>query len=153
MKFICDDNLGKLARYLRLMGFDTVFITPISDAQLIATALKENRLIITRDRRLAERIESERVAIVDTDFPDKQLLEVLAKFNPPIERQQFFSRCLICNEPCHEISPDDIKDKVFPYILRTKSQFRQCPKCQRIFWQGSHYKRMYDKLNQLLGIQ
>ena len=153
MKFICDDNLGKLAKYLRLMGFDTTFITPISDAQLIALMLKENRLVITRDIRLAERIESERVAIVDTDSPDKQLLEVLAKFKPPIQRGLFFSRCLICNEPCHEISPDDIKDKVFPYILRTKSQFRQCPKCQRIFWQGSHYHRMLARLNQLLGIQ
>lgn len=153
MKFICDDNLGKLARYLRLMGFDTAFVTPISDAGLIALMLKEDRLVITRDLRLAERIESEKVAIVDTDFPDKQLLEVLAKFNPPIERQRFFSRCLICNEPCHEISPDDIKDKVFPYILRTKIQFRQCPRCNRIYWQGSHYHRMFDKLNQLLENQ
>ncbi len=153
MKFLCDDNLGKLARYLRLMGFDTAFVTPISDAQLIALTLKEDRIVITRDLHLAERIEPDQVAVVDTDSPELQLKEILARFNPPIQRHQFFSRCLICNELCREISPEDIKDKVFPYILRTKSQFRQCPRCNRIYWQGSHYKRMFDKLNQLLENQ
>lgn len=153
MKFVCDDNLGKLARYLRLMGFDTAFITPISDPELIALMLKEDRLVITRDTRLAERIEPDKVAVIDTDFPDQQLLQIITKFNLPVEPDKFFSRCLICNELCHDISRESIKDKVFPYILRTKNQFRQCPKCQRIFWQGSHYNRMLTKLNQLLGIQ
>jgi uncharacterized protein len=153
MKFLCDDNLGKLAKYLRLMGFDTAFVTPISNAEFIALILKEDRLAITRDRRLAERIEPEKVAIVDTDSPEQQLRLVLARFNPPILRERFFSRCLICNEPCLEIPPEAIKDKVFPYILRTKSQFKQCPKCNRIFWQGSHYKRMLARLNQLLENQ
>lgn len=153
MRFACDDNLGKLARYLRLMGFDTAFATPISDAELIALMLKENRLVITRDKRLADRIEPERVAIVDADSPDQQLRQVLARFTPPIQSALFFSRCLICNEACSEISPDEIKDKVFPYILRTKSQFRQCPKCNRIFWRGSHYQRMINKLRQLLENQ
>lgn len=153
MKFLCDDNLGKLARYLRLMGFDTAFVTPISDAQLIALMLKEDRIAITRDRKLAERIEPERVAIVDSDSPDQQLKDILARFNPPIRRDLFFSRCLVCNEPCRDIQPEAIEEKVFPYILRTKKQFRQCPKCDRIFWQGSHYHRMLEKLRQILDIQ
>jgi uncharacterized protein len=153
MKFLCDDNLGKLAKYLRLMGFDTAFAAIIGDGELIAKMLKENRFVITRDRRLADRIETGRVAVVDIDSPEKQLRQVVQKLDIPIIQEQFFSRCLICNEVCRAIKPDDIKDKVFPYILKTKNQFRQCPKCDRIFWQGSHYNRMMVKLSQLLENQ
>jgi uncharacterized protein len=153
MKFICDDNLGKLAKYLRLLGFDTAYITPITNAELLARMLREDRLVITRDKRLAERIEPERMAIVDTDSPEQQLREVILKFSPPIDKERFFSRCLICNEICREISANEVKDRVFPYILKTKTQFRQCPRCSRIFWQGSHYHRMTAKLSQLLENQ
>jgi uncharacterized protein len=153
MKFLCDDNLGKLAKYLRLIGFDTAFTATISNGELIAKMLMENRLVITRDKRLADRIEPERVLIVDSDFPDQQLRMAIVKFNPPIDRERFFSRCLICNEICRQIGADEVKDRVFPYILKTKTQFRQCPCCNRIFWQGSHYNRMMTQLNQLLGLQ
>jgi uncharacterized protein len=147
MKFICDDNLGKLAKYLRLMGFDTAFVTPISDSQLLALMLKENRLVITRDNRLIDRIEPGRVILIEHDSPEKQLQQVLKTIDLPIDRELFFSRCLICNEICNDIDLEDVKDKVFPYIVKTKDKFRQCPVCERIFWQGSHYKQMLLNLN------
>jgi uncharacterized protein len=151
MKFLCDDNLGKLAKYLRLMGFDTAFTAIISNGELIAKMLKEDRLVITRDRRLADRIETGRIVVVDIDSPEEQLRQIMKKLAIPIIRERFFSRCLICNEVCREINANEIKDKVFPYILKTKNQFRQCPKCDRIFWQGSHYRHMIAKLDKIFG--
>jgi hypothetical protein len=153
MKFICDDNLGKLAKYLRLMGFDTAYSATIGDAQLIAKMLKEERMVITRDRRLAEKIEAGKVVVVDSDSPEEQLRQVISKLDLQIDRGQFFSRCLVCNEMCQNITPEEIKGRVFPYILKTQNQFRHCPKCDRIFWQGSHYKHMVAKLNEILGGQ
>jgi uncharacterized protein len=153
MKFLCDDNLGKLAKYLRLLGFDTAFAATISDGELIAKMLREDRLVITRDRQLADRIEAGRVVLVDIDSPEEQLRQVIQKLKIPIIKEQFFSRCLLCNEVCREINPNDIKDNVFPYILKTKDQFRRCPKCGRLFWQGSHYKHMIANLDKIIGIE
>jgi uncharacterized protein with PIN domain len=153
MKFLCDDNLGKLAKYLRLIGFDTAFVTPISNPELISKMLKENRLVITRDKRLADRIEANRVVVVDIDSPEEQLWYVIKILGLQIIPENFFSRCLICNEICRETKAEEIREKVFPYILKTKNQFRRCPKCDRIYWQGSHYYRMMDRLRQLFENQ
>jgi uncharacterized protein with PIN domain len=150
-KFLCDDNLGKLARYLRTVGCDTFFEKTLDDARLLSTMLKENRLVLTRDRKLVKRLPQGRFLLIETDSPEEQLKSVLKNFDIKPDREAFFSRCLECNEPCVEISRDEIEEKVFPYILKKHESFTKCPACGRIFWPGSHYKDMVRKLDSILS--
>ena len=163
MKFLCDDNLGKLARYLRLLGYDTFYEKTISDPALLAVMLKQNRMVLTRDSRLAQRIEPHRCFLLRTDLPEEQLQSVIEHFRLPVtgntgatggdetnEAPRIFSRCLICNEPCIEVDKASIADKVFPYLIKTHEHFRQCPVCGRIYWRGSHYHDMRNKLAAIL---
>ena len=146
MKFLCDDNLGKLAKYLRMLGFDTFFRVDIEDAELLGVMLKEDRLVLTRDHRLAGRIEPGRHLLIATDLPEEQLKFVIDKLNLEIDKDNLFSICLECNAVCQAVDADEIKDKIFPYIIKTQDSFKRCPSCGRIYWQGSHYKDMVQKL-------
>ena len=149
-KFLCDDNLGKLARYLRMLGYDTFFEKTLDDARLLSTMLKENRIVLTRDRKLIKRLPAGRFVLIEDDSPEEQLKSVLKNRGIKPDRDAFFSRCLECNEPCVEISRDEIEEKVFPYILKKHENFSKCPACGRIFWPGSHYKDMVRKLDSIL---
>ena len=151
MRFLCDDNLGKLAKYLRMLGYDTFFRQTISDAEFLAVMLKEGRTALTRDHRLIKRIEPERCLLIETDSPEEQLKAVINRFDITAKRDNLFSRCLECNVVCIEVKPDDITDEVFPYIIKTQDRFRRCPSCQRVYWQGSHYKGMIEKLKTVIG--
>jgi uncharacterized protein with PIN domain len=151
MKFLCDDNLGKLAKYLRILGYDTFFKKTISDAELLAVMLKQNRLVLTRDHNLIKKIEPEKYILVETDSPDEQLRAVIRDLSLKVHENELFSRCLVCNEICHDVTKNDIADEVFPYTIKTQKQFKKCPACGRIYWQGSHYKDMVEKLKAVIG--
>jgi len=151
MQFLCDDNLGKLARYLRMLGYDTYFKSALNDAELLAVMLKPNRLVLTRDTQRIKRIEPERYLLIETDSPEQQLKTVVKHFDLQINKSSLFTRCLECNVICHEVAGDDIKDEVFPYIIKTHDRFKRCPSCRRIYWQGSHYKDMIEKLENVIG--
>ena len=151
MKFLCDDNLGKLARYLRMLGFDTYFKSDIEDAELLGIMLKENRMVLTRDHRLVKRIERERYLLIETDSAEHQLKYVIEKLSLQIAKDKLFTVCLECNEVCQEVGSDEIRDEVFPYIIKTRDSFRRCPSCRRIYWQGSHYKDMVERLREIVG--
>lgn len=150
MCFLCDDNLGKLARYLRMLGFDTFFKSEISDAELLGVMFKQDRIVLTRDTRLIKRIEQGRFLHISSDLPEEQVRQVIDKFQLSLDEDRIFSRCLECNELCESVSKDEIEGKVFPYILKTHEKFQRCPSCKRIYWQGSHYKDMWEKLKGLI---
>ncbi|MCD6163330.1 MAG: Mut7-C RNAse domain-containing protein [candidate division Zixibacteria bacterium] len=150
MKFLCDDNLGKLARYLRMLGYDTYFEQTIGDAELLSVMLKQGRIVLTRDSNLVERIESERRLLIESDSPEKQLKAVITQLNLQINKDKLFTRCLECNKVCSEVAGEDVTDEVFPYIIKTQDSFKRCPKCRRIYWQGSHYKDMIAKLKSVI---
>ena len=151
MKFLCDDNLGKLAKYLRILGFDTFFKETISDAELLAVMLKQNRIVLTRDHNLIKKIEPGKYTLIETDSPDEQLKAVIRSLNLKADENELFSRCLICNEVCHDVAKEDIADEVFPYTIKTHEHFKKCPACGRVYWQGSHYKDMVEKLRGVIG--
>jgi len=149
-KFLCDDNLGKLARFLRMLGYDTFFEKTLSDARLLSTMLKEDRVVLTRDRKLAKKLPAGQFLLIETDSPEEQLISVIQQFQLKPDRDDFFSRCLECNERCVEVSRGEVKDRVFPFVLKSHESFTQCPVCNRIYWPGSHYKAMVDKLESIL---
>ena len=151
-KFIVDTNVGKLARWLRVMGYDTLFINPIDDEGLIRIALKEKRVILTKDTQIMLRrvVTSGKlqVILIESDDHKGQLRQVAQTMKLDQERQ--FTRCLECNEPLVRRSKEDVRDLVPPYVFQTQSQYFQCPACDRIYWRGTHWQRMKRELETLL---
>jgi len=146
MRFICDDNLGKLTRYLRYLGFDTYFKEPIDDNELLRIAASQERILLSRDSGLTEKIHPFGFMLLTSDEPLQQLSKVIEAANLKINTADLFNRCSVCNELCVEIDKSQAKDEIFPYILNTQDIIRQCPSCHRYYWKGTHYQRIVAEL-------
>ena len=154
IKFTADSNVGKLAKWLRIMGYDTQFFNNIEDDRLLEIALKEERVVLTRDTQIMNRrIVSNgqlRTILLQSDDPEEQLLQVVKELNlkePPGQ----FTRCLECNQSLIPRTKDEVKDQVPPYVFSTQSQYMQCPTCHRIYWRGTHWQKMNKKLEKLIS--
>lgn len=153
--FIVDTNVGKLARWLRILGYDTLFINDIDDEGLIAIGLKEKRVLLTKDTQIMLRrvITSGRLKalLIEDDNPKDQLQQVVRAMK--LDRKRQFTLCLECNEPLVPRSKDEIQDLVPPYVFKTQSHYFQCPACLRIYWRGTHWQRMKRELETLMGAE
>ena len=142
-RFVLDTHLGRLAAYLRMFGFDTLYRNDYGDQTLADISAEAHRILLTRDKRLLMRKQITRGYYVRATQPRQQLLEVLARFDLHKTRQPF-TRCMHCNG---EISPV-AKAAIEPHLLpRTKAcydEFWQCVQCRNIYWKGSHYRRMHQ---------
>lgn len=147
-KFIADCHLGKLAKYLRIMGFDTLFFPQIEDDKLITIANKENRIILTRDRELSHRKNAPVLFLEPTDT--KAQLKTLIKHYKLKEYPASFSRCIVCNSPLQVIEKEKIIERLPEKVKKYFDYFEYCPACDRIYWQGDHYKHMMEFLEQVL---
>ena len=147
MKFLCDQMLGTLAKWLRIYGFDTFYANNLlSDEQLLDIAEKEKRIIITRDKELiynAKRRNLE-IILVDTTDLDEQLNMILKGYK--INESLFLSRCTLCNNTVKPIKKEDVKDKVPQRVFQNNEKFWYCSKCDKIYWKGSHYEKMREKI-------
>ncbi len=153
-KFIVDCNVGKLVRWLRLMGYDARFFDGSDDSELVAIAQTEGRVILTRDTRIMKRRVITRgrlrAVLIKSDQPERQIhqvietLELDCRFKP-------FSLCLECNRELVERGKAEVKELVPPYVFKTQDQFMQCPACQRIYWRGTHWRAMTRRLEGLVG--
>jgi uncharacterized protein with PIN domain len=139
-RFVVDVHLGRLARYLRLLGFDTLYDRDVDDAHLIAIQRDERRIILTRDRDLLKAGDVTHGYWVRAVDPDEQLDEVVARFDLAGALVPF-SRCLVCNG---EIGPanEPAIASVPPRARRRHDEFFQCADCARVYWKGSHYDRL-----------
>ncbi len=152
MKFIVDHNVGKLAKWLRMMGYDSLFFDGSDDSLMVARAKAEGRVILTRDSEIMKRrlITSGRLkaVLIDSEEPERQMrqlmdtLELKRQFRP-------FTLCLECNQPLVERSREEVKDRVPPYVYKTQRQYMECPACHRIYWRGTHWEAMTRKLEKL----
>jgi len=149
LKFLADRMLGKLARYLLTVGIDTVYFTQPDRNQLIDLATKQGRVILSRDTKLLNvRDLPEHLFIMD-DLAETQLREVVDYFEINIDEEQLFTRCLQCNRKLIKKTPEEVKPFVPPYILTIHQKFSFCPQCERVYWKGSHQKRMEEMIRQL----
>ena len=145
---IADCHLGKLAKYLRFMGIDTLYFPQIDDNDLIELANKEKRTILTRDRELYERKKAPCILLESVEI-GKQLEEVIRTFNL-VNHNIDFSRCIVCNEPLIKVDKEDIIDRLPPKVIKHFSYFEICRVCDRVYWHGDHYKRMKNFLGKVL---
>ncbi len=147
-KFIADCHLGKLAKYLRLMGVDTLFFPHIEDDELILMANNENRIILTRDRCLAQR---KNVPVLFLEANDtKAQLKTLIDHYKIKEHPAPFSRCIVCNTPLQIIDKEKIINSLPEKVKKYFDYFEYCPTCDRVYWQGDHYRHMMEFLAQVL---
>jgi uncharacterized protein len=147
-RFILDAHLGKLAKYLRMLGFDTLYRNDFGDEEIIDLAAKEKRIILTRDKLL---LQSRRVThgyyIRATD-KHQQLREVVQKFDL-YSQFRSFTRCMTCNAELVPKSRQEISNLIQPGILELYEDYYFCPDCVKVYWQGSHFKRMESFIREL----
>jgi uncharacterized protein with PIN domain len=145
LRLLADGMLGKLAKWLRLLGYDTAYDNTATDPELARRARAEGRVLLTRDRELAGR-RGLHTLLIQSEVLEEQVREVKDALGPPPDSA--LSRCAVCNAALESISPDQIADRLPPYVLRTQPEFYRCPGCGRIYWPGSHVEEMREQLEQ-----
>ncbi len=149
-RFMVDAMLGALARWLRVLGYDTAYDPSIADQELVRRGLAEGRHILTRDRGIPQEWRVSSCTLLDSDNPEAQLKQVAEAFSLSAD-SGLFSRCTICNSRLATVSPDQVRDKVPPRVLELHEAFSWCPECGRVYWEGSHTRRMRKRLEEMLG--
>lgn len=150
-RFILDNHLGKLARYLRMMGFDTFYKNNYQDKELAEIAGREKRILLTRDLGLLKRSQVIYGYFIRYDDPSEQLKSVLQRFNLK-KNISSFGRCIECNSELISVKKEDIINRLEPKTKKYFYKFYLCPKCDKIFWQGSHFIKMRKFIEKILKI-
>lgn len=151
-RFIVDHNVGRLARWLRMMGYDALTFTGPDDGDMVKTALAEDRVILTRDTQIGlRRVATSgrlRVILLRSDNPEEQLRQVVQELGLDYSFKPF-SMCLECNVPLHHRSREEMRRQVPAYVHASQEHFMQCPQCHRIYWRGTHWRAMERRLERL----
>lgn len=154
MRFIVDANVGRLARWLRIAGFDTMFINDLDDNRLVRIALSEGRVLLTKDTQILKRRVATtgrlKVLLIEGEEVKGQLRQVVKTFNLTSEVKPF-TLCLECNKPLVSKGKEEVEGLVPPYVFKTQTQYMQCPECQRVYWRGTHWERMSRELERIVG--
>ena len=148
-RFLLDNHLGKLALYLRMLGFDTLYRNDYQDDELAEVAHKEHCILLTRDRELLKRGVILFGYWIRSLDPKVQIVEVLQRYDL-FKKIHPFNRCLRCNNQLEAVEKEDIIDRLEPLTRRYYNEFRVCTNCNQIYWKGSHYKRMKEFLDRII---
>ena len=140
-RFVIDNHLGRLASYLRMMGFDSLYKNDYQDDELARTSHSEGRILLTRDRGLLKRSEVVYGYYVRAVKPDEQLIEVMRRYSL-IRLVAPFTLCIRCNGKLEDVLKENIVDRLPPGVRDGQDQFRRCRTCDQVYWKGSHYERM-----------
>jgi uncharacterized protein len=141
IRFILDNHLGKLATYLRMLGFDALYRNDFQDDELAELASQQRRILLTRDRGLLMRREIELGCFIRSMMPEEQVVEVLKRYHL-FDRIKPFQRCLRCNDLLLSIEKAFILDQLQPLTRKYYDEFHQCQGCGQVYWKGSHYERL-----------
>ncbi len=144
-RFLLDNHLGQLATYLRMLGFDTLYRNDYQDEELARVASLDNRVLLTRDRRLLMRTAIRQGYCIHQTDPRRQAVEVLKRFKLQGQVEPF-RRCLRCNSPLQVVSKEDVLDRLEPLTKLYYDEFRLCPSCGQVYWKGSHYGHMLEMI-------
>ncbi|MCD6205042.1 MAG: Mut7-C ubiquitin/RNAse domain-containing protein [Candidatus Marinimicrobia bacterium] len=147
-RFIADVNLGKLARMLRLLGFDTLYQNNYTDTEIIRIAAKEKRIILTRDRGILKHHAVTHGYWIRNHLPERQLTEIIEYFHLQNCIAPFI-RCSICNGLLHPVDKKDIIDRLPKRTAEYHNSFVECDCCHKIYWKGSHYHNIQKMINRI----
>ena len=150
VRFIADAMLGKLAHWLRLLGFDCAYESEISDAELVRRGVEQGRVVLTRDRALPDEWRASGICVVRAERTFEQLGEVVQRFD--LARSvRLFTRCSECNQRLAAATAAELRGRAPASILATRERFQECPGCKRVYWEGSHTQRIQRVVEQLLA--
>ena len=147
--FAADRTLGKLTKWMRILGFDTTFEIDASD-ELFYEHLPIDRIVLTRTGTIKKQFSDHRLVFVTSNYLDVQLKQVIAELGIRPADTRPFSRCIHCNIPIVDADPDDVCGFIPDYIYEIYDEFKKCIQCDRIFWPGSHTKRSLERIAHLL---
>ncbi len=148
-RFVLDNHLGKLAAYLRLLGFDTIYRNDFDDQELAEISSTDRRILLTRDRGLLKRSQVTHGYCVRAKDPKRQVEEILQRFDLKGLAQPF-SRCARCNGLLETVPKDEVYDRLEPKTKLYFEEFRICADCEQIFWKGSHFERLQGFIESVL---
>jgi hypothetical protein len=147
-RFVADKTLGRLTRWLRIVGCDVLYGPNFSGKGLLSAARREDRIVLTRDRRLTRRAGMPPFLRVESDRFRDQLRQVLHAFaiDPG---EALFRRCVECNAELVEVAREEAAGQVPPFVLATQTRFRRCPRCRHLYWEATHVARVRDELSRM----
>jgi uncharacterized protein with PIN domain len=160
MKFIADSMLGRLARWLRLLGHDTLYFSSIEDRRLLKIAREESRTLLTRDTRLVKMKGLQNFLLLRENDTFQQLKTVITTFDlVPYDQlskggfeipHSIHSRCSLCNSPLADIPLEHVRPFVPDYVYRTSAAMKKCVHCSKFYWKGTHHEKLRKKLREIL---
>lgn len=142
--FVADVMVGKLARWLRVLGCDVVYSNDLDDDGIVRIAEAENRIILTRDSGLIARKSVPRYIFIENDHYREQVRQVVETCG--LKEFKVFSRCLECNTPLEDVDKEAVFEKIPPFVYLTQDRFAACPDCGRVYWHGTHADQMLKRL-------
>ncbi|MFO7892070.1 MAG: Mut7-C RNAse domain-containing protein [bacterium] len=151
-KFILDVQLGKLAKNLRILGFDTLYKNNYKNKQIIKISRQEHRIILTRNKALLKNKTVTHGYWIRNTYPELQLREIIKRFDLKTQIKPF-TRCLMCNGKIVTVKKNEIDEYLLPKTKKNFNEFFQCSKCKKIYWKGSHFKKMKNKINLIINQQ
>lgn len=153
MRFVADRTLGKLARKLRILGFDALYWRGGNLGGALEAARREGRVLLTRSRKVREKPEDLEMIVIEANDPGDQLRELAGKVPLRADAEKFFRRCLLCNEELRPLNREEAQGRVPDFILQTYRVFHACPRCRRVYWPGTHYQKMKREMEGVPGGQ
>lgn len=143
MKFLADCMLGKLAKWLRMLGYDTLYLPDADDDELVRIAVREDRILLTRDSRLSDRrMVRNRCVFVGWGSTSEQLRQVIDTLALEVSEDLLFTRCAVCNSQIVPVAKAQVKSRVPPYVYRTQANYGYCPVCDKVYWRGTHVEHV-----------
>lgn len=146
VRFVADAMLGKLARWLRILGYDTLYDAAWDDLELARISRAEGRILLTRDVPLSQR-RGIQTLLIESEHPRQQLRQVFHCLD--LNDALAYSRCPICNDALVSVPPGALRDRLPKFVLAQHGSFRECPQCGRVYWPGTHWEGMQAVLNGL----
>ena len=149
-KFLVDEMLGTLAKWLRAIGYDTEYYSGGGDSALVQQALREDRIILTRDSYLVKRKMVKKSLLVQGDDPRQEFRHVVEELGLDVKKG-LFTRCLICNLELAPVEKKEVRDRVPIYTYMTQDRFYECPNCGKVYWPGTHKDSMLEFISSLIS--
>ena len=151
-KFVADVHLGRLARYLRMMGFDVLYKNDFDDNEIVRLSLSERRAILTRDRGILKRNEVTHGYWIRSIKVKEQVIEVIKRFDLKNNIKEF-SRCINCNSALESIPKSKIIAELPPKVSKSQESFSRCPACKKNYWKGTHHQKMLSFIQSVKDIE